>query len=73
MEKLFSNISDTQMKYLYSQILSGREKGLRPTELDEYIRKVQKQYQMDFGEAWRHTEKLFWDEVGRRYFDDKNH
>lgn len=66
--ELFSRTSDTQLKYLYEQILSGREQGLRPRALDEYIREVEKMCQMSFGEAWGYTEKLFWDEVGRRYF-----
>lgn len=66
--KIFEDVSDMQMKYLYEQILQGREDGLRPRCLDEYIREVQKAYRMDFGESWRHTEKLFWDEVGKRYF-----
>lgn len=66
--KIFEDISDTQMKYLYEQILQGRDGGLRPRCLDEYIREVQKAYQMSFGEAWSYTEKLFWDEVGKRYF-----
>lgn len=66
--ELFSRTSDTQLKYLYQQILAGREQGLRPRALDEYIREVEKTYQVSFGEAWKITEKLFWDEVGRRYF-----
>lgn len=70
MEELFSKTSEKQMKYLYGQIMAGRDQGLRPRALDDYIREVQKKYGMDFGEAWRHTEKLFWDEVGRRYFSD---
>lgn len=70
MEELFRNISETQMKYIYNQIMKGREEGLRPRVLDDYIREVQKKYQMDFWEAWRSTEKLFWNEVGRRYFSD---
>lgn len=68
MEELFKDASDSQLKFLYEQILAGRIEGLRPKCLDEYIRQVQKVYHMDFGEAWRHTEKLFWDEVGRRHF-----
>lgn len=67
-DDLFSKISDTQLKHLYEQILDGRDKGLRPRVLDEYIREIEKIYQISFGEAWRLTEKLFWDEVGRRYF-----
>lgn len=66
--KIFEDVSDMQMKYLYEQILQGREYGLRPRCLDEYIREVQKAYKMSFGEAWSYAEKLFWDEVGKRYF-----
>lgn len=69
-EELFRECSDTQLRYLYGQIMAGREDGLRPRALDEYIRKIEKLYSVGFGEAWRVTEKLFWDEVGRRYFEN---
>ncbi len=68
-EDIFKNVSYTQLKFLYGQIIAGREEGLRPRCLDEYIRVVRNVYQMSVGEAWSYTEKLFWDEVGRRYFE----
>ncbi len=42
-------------------------------ELDGYQKKAfddsKKSYQMSTGDAWSCTEKLFWDEVGKRYFE----
>lgn len=71
-EELFKNISDEQLKFLYEQILTGRIEGIRPRCLDKYIRQVQKVFPLSFVEAWDYTEKIFWDEVGRRYFNNKN-
>ena len=68
-EELFKNVSDEQLKFLYEQILAGRIEGLRPRCLDEYIRQVQKVFPLSFGEAWSYTEKIFWDEAGKRYFE----
>lgn len=67
-EDIFKNVSEAQLKIIYEQIIAGREEGLRPRILDNYIREVRKAYELSFGEAWKYTEKLFWDEVGRRYF-----
>lgn len=68
MDNIFENESKEQLGYLYEQILEGRESGLRPRCLDDYIRKVQSNYPLTFGESWRYTEQLFWEEIAKRYF-----
>ena len=71
MDNIFKNQSKEQLRYLYEQILIGREDGLRPRCLDDYIRKVQSIYPLTFGEAWRYTENLFWEEIAKRYFSEE--
>lgn len=68
-EEIFSSLSDKELKKMYEDILLGREEGLRPKCLDPYIKKVQEKYPLSFAEGWAYTEKLFWNEVGRRYFN----
>lgn len=57
-----------ELKHIYKEILKGREEELRPRCLDPAIEEVRKVYNMSIGEAWRYAEGLFWEEVGRRYF-----
>lgn len=67
--QIFKNESDAKMKELYLDIWSGREEGLRPRGLDPYIKEIKEQLpQLTFGEAWRYTEQLFWEEVAHRFF-----
>lgn len=67
-ENIFYNTTDAQLRHIYEQILKGRNDGLRPRCLDEYIHQLQKEYPLSFGEAWSYAERMFWDEVGKRYF-----
>lgn len=71
MKNVFENESYETLKSLYNDILKEREEGLRPHSLDTYIEQVQKTYPLTMGEAWRYTENMFWEEVGRRYFAEK--
>lgn len=65
----FKDCSQKELKYIYKGILKGREEGLRPRCMDKYIEKVRTAYNtLDVAGAWKYTEGLFWDEVGRRYF-----
>ncbi len=67
--EVFRDVDFEELKHIYEEILKGREEGLRPRCMNKYIEKVRAVYTtMNFGEAWRHTENLFWDEIGRRYF-----
>ena len=69
---IFSDTGNEEMKAIYKQILAGREEGLRPRILDSYIRKVMSTYHMGFADAWSFTEELFWDEVGKRFFEKES-
>lgn len=66
---VFAQVSDTDLKCLYYRILEKREEGLRPRELDSYIRRVQEKYPVTFGESWRITERMFWEEAAKRFFE----
>lgn len=66
---IFKDLDYETMKNIYQNILAKREEGLRPKCLDGYIKKVQAIYPLTFGEAWKYTESLFWEEIGRRYFE----
>ena len=68
MKNIFVNESYEVLKSLYNDILKAREDALRPHSLDKFIEKVMETYPLSFGEAWRYTEEMFWEEVGRRYF-----
>lgn len=68
-KKIFSELTSEELKMLYAEILKAREEGLRPRVLDKYIRQVHTIYPLTFGEAWKHTEQLFWDEVAKRFFE----
>lgn len=70
MENIFEKVPKEQLKYLYEQILDGKDKGLRPRCLDDYIHEVKSKYPLSFGEAWKYTEELFWEEVAKRYFSE---
>lgn len=70
-ENVFSELTPEELKTLYMGILKAREDGMRPRVLDDYIRKVQAEYPLTFGEAWKHTEQLFWEEIAKRFFDNK--
>lgn len=67
--EVFRDADFEELKHIYEEILKGREEGLRPRCLDKYIEKVRAIYStLSFGEGWKYTERVFWDEVGRRYF-----
>lgn len=68
-KKIFSELTSDELKTLYAEILKAREEGLRPRVLDKYIRQVQAIYPLTFGEAWKHTEQLFWEEAAKRFFE----
>lgn len=68
MKNIFVNESYEVLKSLYNDMLKAREEGIRPRSFDKYIEKVMEAYPLSFGEAWRYTENMFWEEVGRRYF-----
>lgn len=69
--EIFRDVNDDELRYIYEQILKGRREGVRPRCLERYIKKVREAYPtLDFGEAWRYAEGLFWVEVGRRYFEN---
>lgn len=70
-ENVFSGLTLEELKVLYAGILEAREEGLRPRILDKYIRQVQAKYPLSFGEAWKYTEQLFWEEIAKRFFDNK--
>ena len=68
--EVFRDVTFEELKHIYEEILKGREDGLRPRCLDKYIEKVMEIYgTLSFGQAWRYTEGLFWDEVAKRYFE----
>lgn len=67
--QIFKNEPDARMKELYLDIRNGREEGLRPRSLDPYIKDVREHLpHLTFGEAWKYTEQLFWEEVAHRFF-----
>lgn len=68
-KKIFSGLASEELKTLYVEIRKAREEGLRPRALDKYIRQVQTIYPLTFGEAWKHTEQLFWEEAAKRFFE----
>lgn len=68
-KEIFSELTSEELKMLYAEILKAREEGLRPRVLDKYIQQVQTMYPLTFGEAWKHTEQLFWEEVVKRFFE----
>lgn len=69
MDNVFKNESYDTLKSLYLDIIKRNDDGLRPLSLDPYIREVRNIYPfLDFGEAWKYTEKMFFYEVGERYF-----
>lgn len=70
-ENVFSGLTFEELKVLYAGILEAREEGIRPRILDEYIRQIKEKYPLSFGEAWRYTEQLFWEEIAKRFFDNK--
>ena len=70
-ENVFSGLTLEELKVLYAGILEAREEGIRPRILDEYIRQIKEKYPLSFGEAWRDTEQLFWEEIAKRFFDNK--
>lgn len=68
-KEIFSELTAEELKMLYAEILKAREEGLRPRVLDKYIQQVQTMYPLTFGEAWKHTEQLFWEEAAKRFFE----
>lgn len=70
MKNVFEDEPYDILKSLYDDILTNRNDGLRPRSLDKYIEQIQNIYPLNLGEAWRYTENMFWEEVGRRYFDE---
>lgn len=71
--QISKNEPDARMKELYPDIWDGREEGLRPGSLDPHIKEVRNQLpKLTFGEAWRYTEQLFWEDVAHRFFATEN-
>lgn len=67
--EVFRDVDFEELKHIYEEILKGREEGLRPRCLDKYIEKVMEVYRIsEYANAWKFTEGIFWDEIGRRYF-----
>ena len=71
MKNLFENVTDNNLKSIYEEIFIAREEGLRPRILDPYIQKVSDVYNLSVSGGWKFTEELFWEEVARRYFENK--
>ena len=68
MKNVFENESYDVLKTVYNDILTAREEALRQHSLDTYIEQVMEAYPLSLGDAWRYTENMFWEEIGRRYF-----
>ena len=68
MKNVFENESYDVLKTVYNDILTAREEALRPHSLDKYIEQGMEAYPLSLGDAWRYTENMFWEEIGRRYF-----
>ena len=71
MKNLFENVTDNNLKSIYEEILIAREEGLRPRILDPYIQKVRDVYNLSVSGGKKITEELVWEEVARRYFENK--
>lgn len=71
MKNLFESVTDNNLKSIYEEIFIAREEGVRPRILDPYIQKVRDVYNLSVSDGWKITEELFWEEVARRYFEDK--
>lgn len=71
MRNPFEDKTDNNLKSIYEEILIAREEGLRPRILDPYIQKVRDVYNLSVSDGWKFTEELFWEEVARRYFENK--
>ena len=71
MENIFRSESYEKLYKLYNDIIGSKEDGLRPKSLDKYIAEIQVTYPLTTGEAWRYTENLFREEIGRRYFEER--
>lgn len=71
MRNPFEDKTDNNLKSIYEEILIAREEGLRPRILDPYIQKVRDTYNLSVLEGWKFTEQLFWEEVAKRYFENK--
>ena len=71
MRNPFEDKTDNNLKSIYEEILIAREEGLRPRILDPYIQKVRDIYNLSVLEGWKLTEQLFWEDVAKRYFENK--
>ena len=68
MKNVFENVPDDEMRFLYEQILAGRDTALRPRCMDPYIHQVMQLFSLTFGQAWRSAEQMFFEEIAKRYF-----
>ena len=67
--KLFQDCTDQELKVIYEQITWGKKYGFRPQIVDSYIEKARETYPLSFADGWSYTEKAFWEEVGKRFFE----
>ena len=66
---IFDNVSDIELKNIFEDIAESRNCGNRPRSLDSYYNEVMNLCKMKtIGEAIPLTDRLFYDEVAKRYF-----
>lgn len=64
----FKGLSKEEMKRLYEDRKQAQEQGLRPRSFDPFIKEVQNNFMMSFGDAWRYTDTVFLEEIAQKYF-----
>lgn len=69
---IFHNLTKEELELINKDRLKAKEEGLRPRSFDKYIEKIRKIYPLSFAEGWSLVEDLFFEEISKRYFQEKS-
>ena len=72
MENLFSNLTNDELKAINKDRLEKKKEGLRPRSFDDFILIAKSQFHFTFSEGLSYVEKDFYEEVCKRFFEEKS-
>lgn len=70
MENPFKALTKDELQIINEDRLKAKNEGMRPRSFDKFIKEVQEFYPLTFGEGWKYTEELFFEEVLERFFKE---
>jgi len=75
MKNVFENVKDKEMKEYYADYIGSKELGISVSSFKEYAKEINEKYfpnlEYQLGMCMTLAEKMFFEEVANRYFQNK--